>query len=294
MGSRSGEDGQVRVSTMLEVLGLSRDGRPREQWSASLLRQPATSTRYQPNLVQAQREMRAEEAKRAPSGSSFAPLPRAKRINQPTSLPKLLLPQDQARAIDYKRQGVAVPKQWEAEHRATLAADEAPQNSESDGRHPGTVESMIPIWGSGREAYADFEDGEYVEAAGNALMAVSDVFLAKAVLTGLAKGAVKAGGSHSWGATRKWMGKRGYLQPGQAGHHWLFSQGGWGRRVPDWIKNQPWNIKGMKSRVFHDGVHGIGERPFGPVGRVWHGSPAWPKANTVSVGGRLVPDNDDE
>lgn len=286
-------DQRDRVNVMLETLGLG-PGRPRESWAGSTLRPPATSARYEPDLVQAQRQMRAETAKPLPSAGNFATPPRARKIDRPPSLPKMLLPANEARAVDYKRQGIEIPVEWEREHRAALAADAARRASNWGSRHPGTLESMVPIWGSGREAYADFEDGNYWEAAGNAAMAASDVFLVKAIATGLLKGAVKAGGSHTWNATRKWMGKRGYLERGQQGHHWLVPQSGWGKRVPNKIKNQPWNIKGMESRAFHDGVHGKGDYDFGLVARAWHGSPAWPKATGVSIGGRLVPDDTDE
>jgi len=47
---------------------------------------------------------------------------------------------------------------------------------------------MIPIWGSGKEALADYEDGNYLGAAINAGLAASDVFLVKAAISGVAKG----------------------------------------------------------------------------------------------------------
>jgi hypothetical protein len=278
---------------MFETLGLDPDGQPREGWAENLFRQPASGLRYEPDLVRAQRQMRAETATPSSGGANAAVPRQARKIDQPTSLPTMLLPENEARAIDYRRQGIDIPAEWEVGHRAALAADPG-QDARSGSRHPGTLESMIPIWGSGGEAYADYEDGAYLEAAGNAAMAASDAFLVKSILTGLAKGAVKGAGSHSWTATRKWMGKRGYLQPGQEGHHWAIPQGGWGKRVPDIIKNQPWNIKAMPPGPLHSGVHGKRPLHLNPLERAWHGSPAWPKAAAVSVGGRLVPDDEHE
>lgn len=45
--------------------------------------------------------------------------------------------------------------------------------------------------------------------------------------------------------------KRGMLAPKQHGHHWAIPQNGWGKNVPDRIKNQPWNIKPMPSAEVH-------------------------------------------
>lgn len=45
---------------------------------------------------------------------------------------------------------------------------------------PGFAESLIPVWGSGREAIADFQEGDYVGAGINGAAAASDLFLAGA------------------------------------------------------------------------------------------------------------------
>ena len=45
---------------------------------------------------------------------------------------------------------------------------------------PGTLESLIPVWGSGKQAIHDFETGHYVWGTINSVVAVSDVFLVKA------------------------------------------------------------------------------------------------------------------
>jgi RHS repeat-associated protein len=44
---------------------------------------------------------------------------------------------------------------------------------------PGTWESMIPIWGSGRAAVDHFDNGNYWRGAGYTALAISDVFLVK-------------------------------------------------------------------------------------------------------------------
>jgi hypothetical protein len=156
------------------------------------------------------------------------------------------------------------------------------QDKTSSIGHPGFAESFIPIWGSGREAIADYQEGKIGEAALNAALAVSDLFLASSLAKGVWKGAFKLG-SHKWNRTREWLGTRGYAKPGQPVHHWLIPQRRWGINVPEVIKNQPWNLKAMPDHAFHRRVHGQGKKAFIPPLRVWHGTPAWVKVGAGSV-----------
>ena len=111
--------------------------------------------------------------------------------------------------------------------RADRRSDHASTRSDlPDVGHPGTVESMIPIWGSGREALADLHDHNYVGAGVNGVLAGSDVILAKALAGGLLKGGLKMAGSYVWrnarweaDSMRQWLGKQGFLAKGQPGHH---------------------------------------------------------------------------
>jgi hypothetical protein len=160
--------------------------------------------------------------------------------------------------------------------------------------HPGFWESMIPVWGSGREAIADAQEGNYLGAGLNAALAVSDLWPAEDIAKGLAKGGFKLAGSHTWDATRKWLLKQGYRQPGEHGHHWLIPRNGWGRSVPDWIKNQPWNIKALPPWA-HYGVHGWKatmpdgvKQTMNTFDRLWYGTPHWAKAVPVSTAGHAV------
>lgn len=156
--------------------------------------------------------------------------------------------------------------------------------------HPGLAESLVPVWGSAREAVADAHEGDYVGAAINGGLAVSDAFVAGAVVKGLAKGGLKLAGSNSWKETRRWMGKKGQLQPYQHGHHGIIPQNGWGKIVPDVVKNQQWNVKGMPSPEVHGRIHGpyLGRPQFNVVQRYHYGTPRWAKAATVSTAGRPV------
>ena len=77
---------------------------------------------------------------------------------------------------------------------------------------------------------------------------------------------------------------------GQPGHHWVPALE---RKtsVPDYIKNQPIFIKGMKDNVQHGRVHGpytdkgVKLPQFTPVERIIHGTPDWVKAGYVSTAG---------
>jgi hypothetical protein len=165
--------------------------------------------------------------------------------------------------------------------RAERASAEHPQNSVG---HPGFAESLIPVWGSGREAVADFQEGDYVGAALNGGLAASDLFLAgaagKALLKTGMKVATKAGGkrvlSMTWNATRKRMQKEGYIPPGEQGHHWLIPRNGWGKSIPDKIKNAHWNVMPRPADV-HKRIHTRdlirGEPRFNLAERYLYGTP---------------------
>lgn len=164
--------------------------------------------------------------------------------------------------------------------------------------HPGAAESLIPVWGSAREAIADGFEGDVAGATLNGALALSDLVVAGAVAKGVAKGAVfvakegtKRAAPYGWkGNVRKWMGEQGHLAPGQHGHHWAIPQNRWGKDVPDWIKNQPWNIKAMPSPEVHWRIeHRVGDLPrFNPAQRYWYGTPAGAKAATASAVGHPI------
>jgi hypothetical protein len=167
--------------------------------------------------------------------------------------------------------------------------------------HPGFAESLIPVWGSGREAVADFQEGNYAGAALNGALAASDLFLAESIAKGLAKGGfyvaknVARKAPHDWDkVVRPWMGKQGFLEPLQHGHHWAIPQNGWGKQIPDAIKNQPWNIKPMPSAEVHGRIAGSykGKPQFSVAERYWYGTPAWSKVGTaVAIGHPLAAAN---
>lgn len=161
--------------------------------------------------------------------------------------------------------------------------------------HPGFAESLIPVWGSGREAVADFQEGDYGGAALNGALAVSDVFLAGAAtkaglkIAGRAAKAAARGKPYSttWGATQKRMKREGYLAKGEHGHHWLIPQNGWGKHVPAGIKNAHWNVKPLDPTTHGRIHHRVGDLPkFNPVVGYVHGTPTTAKVVTGAAVGR--------
>lgn len=164
--------------------------------------------------------------------------------------------------------------------------------------HPGFAESLIPVWGSGREAVADFQEGDYAGAALNGALAASDLFLAGSIAKGAAKGGVyiardaASKAPYSWKReVRPWMGEQGYLKKGQHGRHWAIPQNGWGKSVPEWVKNQPLNIKAMPEGTAGAEMHGRltgsykGKPKFNAVERYVHGTPTWSKVSTGAAVG---------
>lgn len=177
-------------------------------------------------------------------------------------------------------------------------------NVEKDGAgvgHPGFAESLIPFWGSGKEAVADFQDGDYVGAGLNGALAVSDVFLAGALLKGGAKMAVRAAARAGkrpyvmkWKTTSGRLHRQGYIPKGHEGHHWLIPQNGWGKNVPDAVKNAHWNIKPLPAEV-HGRIHHRVKAPdgsymprYGPAAQFWRGTPIAAKPAAAGAVGHPV------
>jgi len=164
--------------------------------------------------------------------------------------------------------------------------------------HPGFAESLIPVWGSGREAVADFQEGDYAGAALNGALVASDLFLVESIAKGVGKGAFyvaknAAKNPYDWDRyVRPWLGgERKMLAKGQHGHHWAIPQNGWGKRVPDYVKNQPWNINPMPKGEVGAEMHGRitnackGKPRFNVVERYIYGTPTWAKVGTGAAVG---------
>lgn len=72
----------------------------------------------------------------------------------------------------------------------------------------------VPVLGSGLDAYDSFSRGDYWTGAFHTALAISDVFLVKAIFTGAAKGGIKALGKSyknrsNW---RSFYGEKGFAK----------------------------------------------------------------------------------
>jgi hypothetical protein len=161
---------------------------------------------------------------------------------------------------------------------------------------PNLAESFIPVIGPGWEAVADLQQGNYGGAALNGALAASDLFLAGSIAKGIAKGGIYVAGKasrsatpYAWHLMRKELRDNGFIKAGDEGHHWLIPQNQWGKDIPDWIKNQAWNIKSL-DRVTHARLRNrIGDLPkFGPFDQLHYGTPTWAKIGAGSATGHAV------
>jgi RHS repeat-associated protein len=83
-------------------------------------------------------------------------------------------------------------------------------------------------------------------------------------------------GYWEWSNVRRRLAESGWALRGQDVHHWLIPQSGWGRIIPDVIRNRTWNLMRMSSRAEHFHVHGWsynGEAGYGLLARLWFGTP---------------------
>lgn len=76
-------------------------------------------------------------------------------------------------------------------------------------------------------------------------------------------------------------------------HHWLIERNSWiGKKVPDAIKNHPWNLKAVERSV-HQRIHGNSPNKgdtYSVVEKWWYGTPAWAKGAEVSAGTGMTTD----
>jgi RHS repeat-associated protein len=160
-----------------------------------------------------------------------------------------------------------------------------------DGRavgEPGFWEGLIPVWGAGRASINDFQAGDFGWGTLNAVLAVSDVALVRSLGTAAGKGLWKLG-SHTWPATSKWLTKVGWREfVGQDMHHWLIPQRQWGKVIPEWLKNQPFNLKPMSSKLLHQAIENKGGAQLSILERIWRGSPGWSKLVLGDAAGHVV------
>jgi RHS repeat-associated protein len=112
-------------------------------------------------------------------------------------------------------------------------------------------QQFVPVWGSSKQSYLDFQAGNYGLGLFNAGMAVSDVFLLKSIVVNggkfVAKGGL-AGSRGTWSGWRGWYGRNGFASRGDVLHHTIFEANGVRRGTSLWWNAQqmPWNLTLLK------------------------------------------------
>ena len=120
--------------------------------------------------------------------------------------------------------------------------------------HPGLAESMVPIWGSGREGLAYLQEGHPFLAAANLGLAGAELFGIGEIGSDVAKLGLRLGKSQTWGAVRKAALKQGLIDPFQPGHH-IIPRKVIPKWVPDSMTNNWINIKPMADEVIEGVQH---------------------------------------
>ncbi|WP_395110158.1 SpvB/TcaC N-terminal domain-containing protein [Actinomadura sp. SCN-SB] len=88
---------------------------------------------------------------------------------------------------------VAPPLEEETQQSRPEVSTSPPMTTRQSVGEPGFWESLIPIWGSGRESVNHFQQGNYVRGTLWGLLAISDVFLVKSLVMGVGKLVVRGG-----------------------------------------------------------------------------------------------------
>ena len=141
------------------------------------------------------------------------------------------------------------------------------------------------VLGFAREARGKWERGDKAGAALDAALGLPDVYVDGSLLKSQWKiWGPKAWHTPPWQApgVRKWMKNSGLIGIKEHGHHAYIPQGGWGKRVPGFIKNQPWNIKPLDP-ITHRRVHsrarvdGVWLPRFNRLERFWYGTTPFAK-----------------
>ena len=149
---------------------------------------------------------------------------------------------------------------------------------------------VMPLIGPLMEAYDDFRGGKPLQGLGQTALAVGDGLLmstgAGAALA-FGRGTAKNVGVRTAEAVRKQLRRRGVAGPGQEIHHSV-SLNGISRTAQNW-RNHPAFMK-VLPKADHRRLTGRwGDLPkFGPVERLWVGTPAWMKNVPAGLGARVA------
>jgi len=150
-----------------------------------------------------------------------------------------------------------------------------------------------------RAARRELEQGHTGRAIVDGATAAADLVWGGLTARGLIKGKLKLKPPFDWRTppwtegrgAREWMGDKGFVEKGQPAHHAVIPQNGWGRFVPDAIKNQLANIK-PSDNLTHTRIHSASRKfdlpRFNMLERYWHGTPTWWKAANASILGHAT------
>ena len=85
--------------------------------------------------------------------------------------------------------------------------------------------------------------------------------------------------SPGWKNVRARLATRGHVGKGQHVHHAIIPNGGWGKKVPEVIRNNPLNLTFPEDISIHKRLHGrdlkLGLPKFTLWERLQHGTPTW-------------------
>lgn len=180
----------------------------------------------------------------------------------------------------------------EASSRAGTTEPQQPHPHAPRGPADYVAAGIAAVLNGPREARREVEQGHPIKGAVHGVTAAADLELGRSVVNGVRRGAFKVSGPHDWKSVRKWMGEKGFAAPRQPVHHWAVPQREWGKVVPDWIKNQPWNGRPMETELHHIRTHGRSLKfdlpRFNPLERYLHATPRWWKAANASAAGHAA------
>lgn len=148
---------------------------------------------------------RPEPQPRTDSGSASRPRrrpptrsPRQEAQTAPSEEPPISTPPDPApQESPTAPQTTPPPEPVQVSIADALPSTSLSASQQDDGSvgEPGTWESLIPIWGSGRAAINHFQHGNYWRGAAYTALAISDVFLVKSLVVAGGRLLVRGGAS---------------------------------------------------------------------------------------------------
>jgi hypothetical protein len=150
-----------------------------------------------------------------------------------------------------------------------------------------------------REARKQLEQHHYARAFVDTATAAADLALVRSLGKGILKREFKLLPPYSWRVppsqgqgVRPWLTAKGLAAKGQDVHHGLIPQRGWGKFIPDAIKNQPAFLRPMEEKLTHIRIHGnsrqTGLPRFKAIERYIRRTPGWWQAAHASAAGHAA------